>query len=221
MYNSYLEIIFILNLLLRNDKKAEIVSTHVFDSAGNITERGKEILSYTAQRYVSFMRGENPISFPVRLFPQSIPAFGAYPTLNPRGVALSDDERAYYTRLPIAPIVLQGDTLRASLLFTNSLVQGGTGLNTVMLEKLVHAGNIIVPATAVTQGDTYEAYTMRTDRGSISTVFDRESSGGHTRYRAKAATGAKWLVSGALEQYSPKFQFFLERARHAEGCVFA
>jgi hypothetical protein len=150
MYNSYLEIIFILNLLLRNDKKAEIVSTHVFDSAGNITERGKEILSYTAQRYVSFMRGENPVSFPVRLFPQSIPAFGAYPTLNPRGVALSDDERAYYQRLPIVPIVLQGDTLRSSIVFTNSIVQGGTGLNTVMLEKLVHAGNIIVPATAVT-----------------------------------------------------------------------
>jgi hypothetical protein len=221
MYNSYLEIIFILNLLLRNDKKAEIVSTHVFDSAGNITERGKEILSYTAQRYVSFMRGENPISFPVRLFPQSIPAFGAYPTLNPRGGALSDDERIYYTRLPLVPIVLQEDTLRASLQFTNSLVQGGTGLNTVMLEKLVHAGNIVVPATDVTQGDTYEAYTMRTDKGSIGTVFDRESSGGHTRYRAKASTGARWLISGPLERYSPKFQFFLERARRAEGCVFA
>ena len=221
MYNSYLEIIFILNLLLRNDKKAEIVSTHVFDSAGNITNRGKEILAYTAQRYVSFMRGENPISFPVRLFPQSIPAFGAYPTLNPRGVALSDDERSYFERLPLVPIVLQGDSLRASLQFTNSLVQGGTGLNTVMLEKLVHAGNIIVPATDVTQGDTYEAYTMRTDRGSIGTVFDRESSGGHIRYRAKASIGAKWLVSGALAQYSQKFQFFLERTQRAEGCIFA
>lgn len=221
MYNSYLEIIFILNLLLRNDKKAEIVSTHVFDSAGNITDRGKEILSYTAQRYVSFMRGENPVSFPVRLFPQSIPAFGAYPTLNPRGVDLSEDERTYYQRLPIVPIVLQGDTLRSSLVFTNSLIQGGTGLDTTMLEKLVHAGNIIVPATGVTRGDTYEAYTMRTDRGSIGTVFERESSGGHIRYRAKAETGTKWLVSGALEQYSPKFQFFLERARNAEGCVFA
>ena len=221
MYNSYLEIIFILNLLLRNDKKAEIVSTHVFDSAGNITERGKEILSYTAQRYVSFMRGENPISFPVRLFPQSIPALADYPTMNPRGVVLSEEERGYYRRLPIVPIVLEGDALRASLQFTNSVVQGGTGLSTFMLEKLVHAGNIVVPATAVTQGDTYDAYIMRTDKGSIGTVFDRESAGGHVRFRAKAETGAKWLVSGPLAQYSPKFQFFLERARRAEGCVFA
>jgi len=221
MYNSYLEIIFILNLLLRNDKKAEILSTDVFDAVGNITERGKQILSYTAQRYVSFMRGENPISFPVRLFPQSIPAFGAYPAMNPRGVALEEDERSYFQRLPLVPIMLQGDTLRASLQFTNSMTQGGTGLNTVMLEKLVHAGNIVVPATVATQGDSYEAYTMRTDKDSISSVFDHESSGGHTRYRAKASVGAKWLVSGALAQYSPKFQFFLERVQRAEGCVFA
>ena len=221
MYNSYLEIIFILNLLLRNDKKAEIISTDVFDSEGNITERGKEILSYTSQRYVSFMRGENPVSFPVRLFPESIPVLQSYPTLNPRGVALSDDERTYFSRLPLVPIVLQGDTLRASLQFTNSLAEGGTGLNTVMLERLVHAGNIVVPATEVTQGNTYAAYTMRTDKDSISTVFDRETSGGHTRYRAKAAVSAKWLVSGALEQYSPKFQFFLNRIQRAEGCIFA
>jgi len=221
MYNSYLEIIFILNLLLRNDKKAEILSTDVFDSVGNITDRGKEILSYTAQRYVSFMRGENPISFPVRLFPESIPVLQSYPTLNPRGVTLSDDEIGYFKRLPLVPIVLQGDPLRASIQFTNSIAEGGTGLNTVMLEKLVHAGNIIVPATEATQGDTYAAYTMRTDKDSISTVFDRETSGGQSRYRAKAAIGAKWLVSGALEQYSPKFQFFLNRIQNTEGCVFA
>ena len=221
MYNSYLEIIFILNLLLRNDKKAEMVSTDVFDSSGNITDRGKQLLAYTAQRYVSFMRGENPISFPVRLFPQSIPEFHTYPTMSPRGVALAEEEFSYIQRLPLVPIVLQNDTLRASLQFTNSLAQSGMGLNTVMLEKLVHAGNIVVPATAATQGDTYDAYTMRTDKESISTVFDRESSGGHTRYRAKAATGAKWLVYGALAQYSPKFQFFLERVQRAEGCIFA
>jgi len=221
MYNSYLEIIFILNLLLRNDKKAELISSDIFDSAGNITEQGRQRLSYTTSRYVSFMRGENPISFPVRLFPQSIPAFGVYPRNNPRGVLLEDDERTYFQRLPLVPILLQEDTLRASLAFTNSLVEGGSGLNTVMLEKLVHAGNIVVPATESTQGNSVEAYTMRTDKDSLNTVFQRETSGGHSRYRAKSSVTARWLVSGALAPYSPKFQFFIERARNAEGCVFA
>lgn len=221
MYNSYLEIIFILNLLLMNDKKATITAPDVFDTNGTITPRGKEILSATAQHYVSFMRGENPISFPIRLFPQDIPPLPRYPAQNPRGAGISEEETKYITRLPIVPISLQGDTMRASIQFMNQLPEGDTGLNTVMLEKLVHAGNFIVPATEETKGDTVEAYTRRTDSESLMTVFHREGSGTNTRYRAKPGIGASWLSANRLMECSPKFSFFLERIRNTKGCIFA
>ena len=221
MYNSHVEIIFILNLLLINDKKASITAPDVFDASGVITERGSTLLSTIAQRYVSFMRGENPISFPVRLFPHSLAPMGAYPTSNPRGSTIAEEDKSYFKHLPLVPIVLQDDTLHATIQFMNALPPGGTGLNTIMLEKLVHAGNFIVPSSAETEGNTVDAYTRRTDKDALSTVFTTEVSGAHRRYRAKPAVGAAWLARGALKPYSQKFEFFLERVQNAEGCVFA
>jgi hypothetical protein len=78
MYNSYKEIIHIFNILLKNEKKALIKETDIFDVDGNLLERGKEILGGISQHFVSFMRGENPISFPVRLFPQDISKITKY-----------------------------------------------------------------------------------------------------------------------------------------------
>ena len=74
MYNNYIEIVFLLNLLLLNDKKARLQSTDIFDGTGWKKNRegkeiGREILGQVAGAYVSFMRGENPLKFPIRLMP--------------------------------------------------------------------------------------------------------------------------------------------------------
>ena len=95
------------------------------------------------------MRGENPISFPVRLFPENAPVLTSYPRYNPRGTEIPDSEKTFYEHLPIVPITLSGDTLKASVAFMNSLPPG-KGLSTVALEKLIHAGNFIVPVTPET-----------------------------------------------------------------------
>jgi len=220
MYNSYREIIIMFNMLLMNDKQATITEADIFDKEGNITENGKKIISYISQRYVSFMRGENPISFPVRLFPTAIPVLETYPTLNPRGVDIPEGEKVFYKHLPIVPIMLEGDTLNASLAFMNELPPGGRGLSTVALDKLIHAGNLIVPATDETAGDTVEAFRARTDINGLGTIFSKESSGGEVRYRAKQEGGAKWLGLGELNKYSPKFDFLINRIKTAEGCIF-
>jgi hypothetical protein len=221
MYNTYKEIIFMLNLLLMNDKQATITEADIFDKEGNITQNGNKMLSYISQRYISFMRGENPISFPVRLFPQDVPTLTSYPQYNPRGSEIPNSEKTFYEHLPIVPITLSGDTLKASLAFMNALPPGGKGLSTVALEKLIHAGNFIVPATDETGGDTIDAFRARTDINGLGTVFNRESSGGEVRYRAKPEIGAKWLAIGELNKYSPKFEFLINRIRKAEGCIFA
>jgi hypothetical protein len=224
MYNSYKEIIFMLNMLLMNDKQATITEADIFDKDGNITENGAKKLSYIAQRYVSFMRGENPISFPVRLFPENVPVITNYPELNPRNVPIPLEpviERTFYKYLPIVPIALTGDTLKATLAIMNELPAGGQGLSTVVLEKLIHAGNFIVPSLRETSGDTLESFKERLDINSLNTVFTREISGGEVRYRAKEEIGAKWLGLGELQQYSPKFEYIINRIRKAEGCIFA
>ena len=75
MYNSYKEIVWLINLMNRNDKRSEIAVKDVFDKDGNFklssdgTEIGKQLLMQKATGYVSFIRGENPYTFPYRIWP--------------------------------------------------------------------------------------------------------------------------------------------------------
>jgi hypothetical protein len=84
MYNSYREIIWLLNIMRLNDGRAEIDIRDVFNSnpdegifvetsegegRGQIIETGKENLRRFSTGYVSYIRGENPYTFPFRIYP--------------------------------------------------------------------------------------------------------------------------------------------------------
>ena len=75
MYNSYKEVIWLLNLLNLNDGRASISVKDVFNTDGSFKtnsdgeEIGKELLIRKATGYVSFVRGENPYTYPFRIWP--------------------------------------------------------------------------------------------------------------------------------------------------------
>ena len=69
MYDNSTEIIFILNLMLMNDKRPLIKSKDVFDAKGNLTLDGRDILIKKSRGYISYLRGENILKFPKRLYP--------------------------------------------------------------------------------------------------------------------------------------------------------
>ena len=75
MYNSYKEIIWLLNIMNLNDRRSQIDVKDVFDKQGNLlvapdgTKIGEELIKRKANGYVSFVRGENPYTFPYRIFP--------------------------------------------------------------------------------------------------------------------------------------------------------
>lgn len=69
MFNNANEIVWFLNLLLTNDKRPNIKMSDIFDKTGALTTAGKKRLIEASRGYVSYMRGENPFSFPMRLYP--------------------------------------------------------------------------------------------------------------------------------------------------------
>jgi hypothetical protein len=90
MYNSYKEIIWITNLLNINDNRSSIRISDVFDTDGNFiknddpdTEDGDELLKRKLIGYVSYLRGENPYSFPFRIYPDEF---------SPDNIYKSDDK---------------------------------------------------------------------------------------------------------------------------------
>jgi Type III restriction enzyme, res subunit/Helicase conserved C-terminal domain len=73
MFDSYDEIIFYFNLFLWNDRRQPLTSqlqpSKVFTKSGNFQTGMKEVFRGWCQDYVSFVRGDNPLTFPFRLPP--------------------------------------------------------------------------------------------------------------------------------------------------------
>ena len=68
MFNEPDEIVWILNLLNRNDKRNTIVETDFFNN-GELKEDQIENFVHHFRGYVSFVKGENPYTFPYRVYP--------------------------------------------------------------------------------------------------------------------------------------------------------
>ena len=90
MYNDPKEILFILNILNMNDERSQIGTREIFDTEDNFVvkdgvEIGKELFISKANGYISYVRGENPYSFPYLIMPHkydspnSLKIMGTYP----------------------------------------------------------------------------------------------------------------------------------------------
>ncbi len=72
MFNQPSEILWILNLLRLNDDRPILSSEKIFEG-GDLTSRGERIIRDASRGYISYLRGENPISFPLRIYPSHNP----------------------------------------------------------------------------------------------------------------------------------------------------
>ena len=74
MYNSHEEILWLLNIMNINDGRPPIIKKEIFDNYGNFVvtdseEVGKMRLTQAAIGYISYIRGNNPYTFPYRIWP--------------------------------------------------------------------------------------------------------------------------------------------------------
>ena len=75
MFNSYKEIIWLINLMNMNDKRGIVGVADIFEKNGdfkkdaNGLDVGKDMLIRKVTGYVSYVRGENPYTFPFRVYP--------------------------------------------------------------------------------------------------------------------------------------------------------
>ncbi len=112
MFNSYKEIFEILNLMRSNDNLLKIDESEIVDKEGNFitdTNTGEEtglqkFIDYS-RGYVSYVRGENPYSFPFRIMPslhspqESLINQSSYPNYSPDKKLISENEKIKYIDL--------------------------------------------------------------------------------------------------------------------------
>jgi hypothetical protein len=81
MYNNYKEIVWLLNLMNMNDRRGRVDVRDIFDKNGNFKKNGEELLIRKATGYVSFVRGENPYTFPYRVYPSVFASKDTFPAI--------------------------------------------------------------------------------------------------------------------------------------------
>lgn len=104
MYNTADEIVWMVNLLLTNDRAPTVKRSDLFDKDSNLTPKGRTILKEITRGYVSYMRGENPYSFPFRLFPSINDAkdpriLKKYPSTDIYGSKIPEDEKVRFLEI--------------------------------------------------------------------------------------------------------------------------
>ena len=105
MFNTHKEIVWLLNLMNKNDKRGTITERDIFDRNGNLKigkngeEVGKDLLIKKSMGYISFVRGENPYIFPFRIYPDEFSPdntfhnINEYPTFQLNGKIIPEDQK--------------------------------------------------------------------------------------------------------------------------------
>jgi hypothetical protein len=236
MYNSYLEIVSLLNFLLIADHideskllKGEHIKFHVIkDAEGKdvevLTPESEAKIVRVANGHVSFMRGENPRAFPARLNPQDHPQFESWPDYSPDGTTKiqSQQQKDDVCRLPMVKCELNKDSLTVMRAVTERLVAAkGVGIRTI--DTLLQSGNCVFPGDGVDGRTGNEGFQSWFTGEAISGTFEGTRLTAIPQYRlTDPAANPTWMTAGrnTLGVYSPKFNKIIQSIQKSRGISF-
>ena len=221
MYNKYSEILFLLNLLLENDKRPLLKETRIFNN-NEFRESGKIDFIKIVKNYVSYMRGETPITFPIRLKPFEGNRLKRWFPNSPNKelIKLTDQQLKGLLELPLIPVTYYNESDTKPYedfkdIFEESINTNQLSLSSV--DTMIQSGNWIYPSI-----DKDASLTDRIRDTGFDNCFDsgaQFSSKNIMRFKSKLES-ASWLLEDELPKYSPKAAFIIKNIRKTEGAIF-
>lgn len=220
MYDKANEIVLILNLLLLNDKKAPILDFQgeqyiitengnkklIFDKMGKLTRDSESILLNKSTGYISYLKGNDPKVFPMKLWPTDA-IFRHYESLRHMKMYNPDTKKIGLDgkRIPMEDRIVNGelkivDSIMEEPQMTEYLKyrEGGGGFNT----KIQQYSNMIYP---------------KDDR---SLIRERKVDGMSTYTITPGEDGSLFLDRDNLRKYSCKFANVIDCINLSHGIVF-
>lgn len=205
LYNDVEELRFLMQLLLLNDKdykNLERVKAADFKSEdGALAKSDREVLMRFSSRYVSYLRGENPYTFPVRLYPRDATTkHEQNPLLLPLLITHMPERMASavnFLRKGRPQEDAQSDE-------DESEEEGNADGNTV--QELLQASNIVFP-----DGNT--------GMQGFATTLKRITGKGERVRLAYNNPAQQVLAEEHSAQYSPKINYIVKSAKSATGVV--
>jgi len=215
MYNSYTEIVFLLNLLLINDKFPTLDINDVFDQKTQTFNRergGRALLGKVASCYISFMRGENPLTFPLRLEPSVEQKLAAWPRRFPSGQPITSEERGRVNKLPCVGASFSPEVDALYKAKVDEIISSAEGLGITNTDLLIQAGNWIFPSESED-----EDILSRVRQDGFDATFEKEKRGNVVQFRAATAD---WLLLENLPKASAKCAVLIDTVNKAKGVAF-
>lgn len=213
MYDKAEEIINIINYLLANDKRKEITNKEVFNKKRELTSDGLAILAKAFKGYVSFMRGFNPFTFPIKLSP----GFN-----NDSNLILQNDlptHDIYDQPLPIdkrlhdISIIKSVMTERHSMIYQNCVKSTKSSKHRnqpTSIQTFPQVSNMVYP------GDTF-AYG---EKGFDKCFKNIKPISSPPSYDYSNELYLDCLSSTQIHNYSPKIKTIIEYIENSKGIVF-
>ena len=211
MYNLSTEIVWILNMLLMNDNRNTVYEKEIFDKKGQLINKSK--LNEISKGYISYLRGENPVSFPIRLYPthnkKQIIKNNNSPRLDIFNKPISEENKLSF-------LELYGSSLKGHQKnIYNSEVSKYKDLDNLQIDienKLLQLSNIVFPGDSKDYNDLYGenglTNTMNNNKNVYSYKDDILEKYGEFFHR------------DLLENYSSKIKNILDIIDSTDGIVF-
>jgi hypothetical protein len=218
MYNDPSDLVFLLNLLLRNDKRVSLsmippgVKGSLFTKDKILTEEGKILIGNAASAYISFMRGENPLNFPVRLPPTNAPKYTSWTPADVNGLGLTnEEEKTRMLKLPFIPCRLRGYALNINTAAIQSVKKVTANYNSEIF--FAQAANIVFPVKSTKIEECIG------NKG-FSSIFSPVSAKAGSAAMQYTANDVSWMDADTIGEFSPKMEFVIKRLRTCKGLSF-
>ena len=214
MYNSSAEIVWLLNLLLLNDNRPEITDNEIFKD-NILTTKGKEILNNKCRGYISFIRGNNPKTFPYRLYPtiNKITKNNIllnFPSIDPFNIKIKKSDQMEYLKKKLYGCNLSNHQKT----IYEKYIEENPNNKKIYDDQLRQISIFTYPLLTNNLRDTFGI-------NGLKRCFDEK--GGIYSYKKNILKDEKigyFLKLDKLKNYSCKFHLLLNTIKHTKGIIF-
>jgi len=220
MYNVSSEIVWLLNLLLLNDKRAPIEPSKIFAKDGiEFIDKSvdHEYFTKKTRGYISYVRGEDPVNFPIKIEPSgSVIPNSKYKIEKGRRILIKQDERSRLKNYPSPMSLWQFDQFSKN--YYNTSTQSIDDIKVGFPVTAVQASNIIFP----------NPNTIGTELlGEVGkSSFDRCFVKSKKNYTINDklvnfnGSGKSFIHRDNIQLFSSKFKTIIDSITKCEGIVF-
>ena len=233
MYNDYKEIIYIANLLNLNDKRSTIEFSDVFNNDGTFVtdiennETGKDLLKRKLNGYISYVKGDNPFTFPYRILPsdynkeKSITSID-YPLYDLKNNRIDDKIR--YFDLYLNNVNSYQEHVYNYIIYKTDF-HSSTAFKYTELQKPLMALNIVYPNSMLesTPFNDFPKLNINSEdliaKNGLHSILTSSSDKTKYNYRFIDESSENIFLKENIGKYSIKIKNILDAIENSEGVV--